>query len=187
MYSMGSLLTKNHCTQGSLFGKQNRGIYNESNRFRTISRSIVRSGNSRLLWSSRMQRFVCKRSFSIFHEMTHAFWNAITYGNTGGVPMKSLWKNKTELHDIARMRAITCPQAPKPYVKDWSVTPKKSKTQNNAWKRMCEEEEEGELVMRGKCGRRGRRRESQWNRSWVCLFILLFALSLFVWLIDYFL
>ena len=110
-----------------------------------------------------MQRFVCKRSFSVFYDVTHAFWNAITYGNTGGIPMKSLWKNKTELHDIARMRAITCPQTPKPYVKDWTVTPKKTKNQGNAWSRMCEEEDE--YVLRERCGRRGKRRESQWNRS----------------------
>lgn len=54
-----------------------------------------------------MQKFVCKRSFSVLSDMTHAFWNAMTYGNTGSIPMKSLWKNKTELHDMARMRAIT--------------------------------------------------------------------------------
>lgn len=109
-----------------------------------------------------MQKFVCKRSFSVLYDMTHAFWNAMTYGNTGSIPMKSLWKNKTELHDMARMRAITCPQTPKPYVKDWSITVKKVKNQNNQWRKLYTDNEQ---EISGRYGRRGRRRESQWNRS----------------------
>ncbi len=109
-----------------------------------------------------MQRFVCKRSFSVLSDMTHAFWNAMTYGNTGSIPMKSLWKNKTELHDLVRMREIVSPQVPKPYVKDWSITVKKVKNQNNQWKKLVMEEEE---ECGGRVGRRGKKRESQWNRS----------------------
>ena len=52
-------------------------------------------------------------------------------------------------------------QVQKPYVKDWSITVKKVKSQNNQWKKMVEENRDE--LWRGN-GRRGRKRVSQWNR-----------------------
>ena len=108
-----------------------------------------------------MQSLVYKRSFSVLSNLTRAFWNTMTYGNSGAIPMKSLWKNKTELHDMARMQEVISQVTPKPYVKDWSITVKKVKSQNNQWKQI--ETTNNELPS-GRSNRRGKRRESQWNR-----------------------
>ena len=86
----------------------------------------------------------------------------MTYGNAGAIPMKSLWKNKTELHDMARMQAVVSQVTPKPYVKDWSITVKKVKSQNNQWKQI--ETNQNSEIPCGRVNRRNKRRESQWNR-----------------------
>ena len=86
----------------------------------------------------------------------------MTYGNSGAIPMKSLWKNKTELHDMARMQEVISQVTPKPYVKDWSITVKKVKSQNNQWKQI---ETYSKDCPSGRSCRRGNRRQSQWNRS----------------------
>ena len=57
----------------------------------------------------------------------------MTYGNAGSIPMKSLWKNKTELHDMGRMQTFINQLPPKTYVKDWSIPVKKSKAQTNQY------------------------------------------------------
>ena len=108
-----------------------------------------------------MQQWVSKRSFSVLSNLTRAFWNVMTYGNSGSIPMKTLWKNKTELHDMGRMQTLCNEQVQKPYVKDWSITVKKVKSQNNQWKKMVEENQDE--LWRGN-GRRGRKRVSEWNR-----------------------
>lgn len=110
---------------------------------------------------SSMQQWVSKRSFSVLSNLTRAFWNVMTYGNSGSIPMKTLWKNKTELHDMGRMQTLCNATTPKPYVKDWSITVKKVKSQNNQWKKMIEENQE---AVGRSAGRRGKRRVSQWNR-----------------------
>lgn len=108
-----------------------------------------------------MQGLVYKRSFSVLSKLTRAFWNTMTYGNSGAIPMKSLWKNKTELHDMARMQEVVSQVTPKPYVKDWSITVKKVKSQNNQWKQV---ETNPIETPYSRYHRRGRKRESQWNR-----------------------
>lgn len=75
--------------------------------------------------------------------------------------MKSLWKNKTELHDMGRMQTFISRQPPKPYVKDWAIPAKKSKPQANQWYKSQPQETE---LVRGRYAKRRGRRESQWNR-----------------------
>lgn len=109
----------------------------------------------------RMQQFVWRRSFSVLSNLTHAFWNTMTYGNAGSIPMKSLWKNKTELHDMGRMQTFMSRLPQKTYVKDWSIPAKKSKTQTNQWCKCSNPAEEPPFA---RYARRKGRRESQWNR-----------------------
>ena len=75
--------------------------------------------------------------------------------------MKSLWKNKTELHDMVRMQVLAHKPSPKPYVKDWSIPVRKNKNQGNQWSCVFSDEEE-ECISGHR--RRNQKRASEWSR-----------------------